>query len=161
MNGQKDSPYYLNTDLSKETAKINELIALFRKNGDQVIFIRHIEDDEDAFEDVKSGSELIAELDVQEEDIVIKKYSISPFHNTDLSIILEVIEEIVVVGALINACVRSLVSDAYDRKFAITIITDCCVAMDKETHEFTIKDIQVIRPEIKVMSSDEYLNNQS
>lgn len=154
---EKDSSYYLDSDLIEETNKINSIIEQFRKSGDKVIFLRHIEKEEDAFEENKNGSEFIDTLAIKEGDTVVKKFSISPFYNTNLEVLLKDSEEIIITGAIINACVRSLASDAYDRGFKITIIEDCCVAFDKETHDFTLKDIVSIRPEIEIMNSKDYL----
>ena len=66
------------------------------------------------------------------------------------------IKEIVICGILTNLCVRSLAQEAYDRDFQITIIKDCCVAFDAETHEFTLKDLKATREEIEFLNLNEF-----
>ena len=60
-------------------------------------------------------------------------------------------------GILTNLCVRSLVSDAYDRGFAITIVEDCCTAFDETTHNFTLKDLKTTREEIEIVKLKEFI----
>ena len=43
---------------------------------------------------------------------------------------------------------RSLIHDAYDRDFKITVVTDCCTAFDKKTQDFTFQDLKRTREEI-------------
>jgi nicotinamidase-related amidase len=66
-------------------------------------------------------------------------------------------DKIIVAGILTNLCVRSLVPDAYDRNFDVTIINDCCIAFTKEIHEFTLKDLKETRPEIQIEKLDEFI----
>jgi len=87
---------------------------------------------------------------------LITKYKISPFYRTTLQQELTGIKEIVVAGILANLCVRSLVQDAYDRDFAITVIKDCCVSLDQETQDFTFKDLKATREEIAFLDLDEF-----
>jgi nicotinamidase-related amidase len=50
-----------------------------------------------------------------------------------------------------------LAQDAYDRDFEIIVIKDCCVALDKETQEFTFKDLKATREEIEFLNADEFV----
>lgn len=52
---------------------------------------------------------------------------------------------------------RSLVQDAYDRDFDISVIKDCCVAFDEETQEFTFKDLKATREEIQFLNLNEFI----
>jgi nicotinamidase-related amidase len=47
-----------------------------------------------------------------------------------------------------NLCVRSAVSDAYDRDYHIKVVTDACVSDSTEVDRFTFKDLKKTRPEI-------------
>ncbi len=150
-----ESDYYIGNDLSVETERINKLIDWARKRNFKIIFMRHLEREEDAFKEGTKGAELIENLDVSETtDIIINKYKISSFFQTSLNQELEGIGEIYVCGGLINACVRSLACEAYDRDFQVNIVKDCCIAFDQETHDFTLKDITFVRPEIRVVESE-------
>lgn len=151
----KDSDYYVG-DLSKLIGKINQLIDHCRDNGYKVVFIRHVENDSDgAFAEGSENTELFDELHRDEDDVVVTKHAISAFYQTDLEKVLDDVDEIMVGGILTNLCVRSLVSDAYDRGFGTTIVEDCCVAMDQVTHEFTLKDLKDTREEIDIVELEE------
>jgi nicotinamidase-related amidase len=138
--------------------KTNQLVDFCRKNDYKIIFTTHIEkDSEDAFAENSENIKIIDEIEKKDLDVVIKKYKISPFFKTDLDAQLDGIEEIVVAGILTNLCVRSLVQDAYDRDFEITVIKDCCQALDIETHEFTLKDLKETREEIEILEVEEFI----
>ena len=153
----KNSDYYVG-DISEVIAKVNKLIDECRKNGFKIIFTRHIEkDSNDAFAPNSKHIKLIKGLDKKDSDIVITKYKISPFYKTSLEKELKGIKKIVVAGISTNLCVRSLVHDAYDRDFNITVIKDCCVAFDKETQEFTFKDLKATREEVQFLNLNDFL----
>lgn len=153
----KNSDYFVG-DISKLIDKINKLIDFCRGQGYKIIFIRHVEKDSDsAFKDNAPNTEIISSLNKQPSDTLITKYKISPFYQTSLETELEGIEDIVVAGILTNLCVRSTVQDAYDRDFNITVIEDCCTAMDKKTHDFTLKDLKETREEIEILKLSEFM----
>ncbi|MFH1638166.1 MAG: isochorismatase family cysteine hydrolase [Candidatus Woesearchaeota archaeon] len=153
----KDSDYFVG-DISDVIGRANRLIAFCRKEGYKIILTRHVEkDSNDAFAPDSDNVGIIADIDKKYSDIIITKHKISPFFRTDLEKELEGIEEIVACGILTNLCVRSLVQDAYDRDFKITVIKDCCVAMDKEVQEFTFKDLKDTREEIEFFNLDEFI----
>ncbi len=148
----KSSDYFLG-NISVLIKKTNKLIDFCRKNNYKIIFTKHIERDSDeAFAENSENVKIIDEINKEGSDILIKKNKVSPFYQTDLEKHLKGIDEIVIAGILTNLCVRSLAQDAYDRDFKITIIKDCCQAFDKETHNFTIKDLKATREEIKFLN---------
>ena len=152
-----NSDYYIG-DLSKVVKNANKLISYSRKQGHKIIFIRHVEkDSEGAFAEKSENTELIEGIDKRTSDTLITKYKISPFYNTTLAKELEGITEIIICGILTNLCVRSLVNDAYDRDFKITLVSDCCQAMDTETHDFTLKDIKATRPEVNIVNLEAFI----
>lgn len=152
-----NSEYYVG-DISKAIEKTNILVNWARKNEVKVIFTRHVEPGSTKeFADSSINSELIPEISRNDSDIVITKNKISPFYKTNLENELKGVDEIIIAGILTNLCVRSLVADAYDRDFGITIIDDCCLAFTKEIHQFTLKDLKETRPEIQIKKLGEFI----
>jgi nicotinamidase-related amidase len=155
----KSSEFYLG-DISETIDKTNQLIDFCRDNDYKIIFISHIEKgSKDSFEENSKNVEIIPQLNKEDSDILVKKYKISPFYQTTLKTELLGINEIVVAGILTNLCVRSLVQDAYDRDFAITVVKDCCKAFDQETQDFTFKDLKETREEIEFVDFNEFMEN--
>jgi len=152
----KSSDYFVG-DISDLIKKTNKLIDFCRAKGYKIIFTTHIEKGSDSvFAENSKNVEIIKELHKQNSDVLISKNKISPFYKTNLEKELKGIKEIVICGILTNLCVRSLAQDAYDRDFQITIIKDCCVAFDAETHEFTLKDLKATREEIEFLNLNEF-----
>lgn len=147
------SDYYVG-ELQELRAKTNRLIDQCRKEGYKIIFTKHVEEEGEAFTGERAA--LLEDMHQEAQDIVITKHRISSFYQTSLTEELEGIAEIVVCGILTNLCVRSLVQDAYDRDFSITVIQDCCIAFDEETHNFTIRDLQATREEIMFLDLDAF-----
>ena len=154
------SEYYVG-DISKQIVKLNKLINFCRSKKMPIIFITHVEpDSKKEFVAETKSVEIIDSVDFQKEDVLIKKNKISAFYKTDLEMTLKKLNvtNVLVTGILTNLCVRSFVSDAYDRGFDITVVTDTCVALSKMMHEFTIKDFKETRPEIKFLTVTKYIN---
>jgi len=153
----KKSGYYLG-DLKDLINRTNQLIELCRNQDYKIIFTQHVElNSEIEFKQGSSGVELISSLARHEDDVVIIKNKISPFYKTTLNKELKNISEIVIAGVLTNLCVRSLSQDAYDRDYEIKIIADCCQALDKKTHEFTLQDLKATREDIEIMDLKEFI----
>jgi len=153
----KNSDYFVG-DISAVIKRTNRLIDYCSSKGYKIIFTTHIEkDSEEAFAEDSENTKIISELHKKENDILIKKHKISPFYKTSLENELKGINEIVVAGILTNLCVRSVVQDAYDRDFSIIIIKDCCVSFDKQTQDFTFKDLKATRDEINFLNLDNFI----
>jgi len=151
------SEYYVG-DIGDVVKKTNKIIDFCRRRDYKIIFTKHIEKDSTfAFAQDSKNVEIIDELHKEKSDTLISKYKISPFFKTNLEQELQGVKEIVVCGILTNLCVRSLVQDAYDRGFDITLLKDCCVAFDDATQEFTFKDLKATMPEIKLANIDEFI----
>lgn len=148
----QNSDYYIGSNLEKETQNINQLISYARQNKYRIIFVKHIELEGNSFRENDESTEFIDNLLVQKDDMIIEKNKISAFHKTNLEKVLKGIDSVLVAGILTNLCVRSAVQDAYDRDFNISIVKDCCIAMTKEIHEFTLKDLKETRPEIQIVT---------
>lgn len=153
----ENSPFFV-WDISEIIIKVNKLIAFCRANDYKIIFTTHIEKgSEDSFAPNSKNIQIIDLVNKLDSDILIPKNKISPFFQTNLEENLKWIEEIVTCGILTNLCVRSLVQDAYDRDFEITVIKNCCKAFDNETQEFTFKDLKSTREEIEFVDLEEFL----
>ena len=144
------SEYYVG-DISEVLEKTKKLIEYCRSKNYKIIFTKHVEEEG---EFTGQNAEIIDELK-KDEDILIIKNKINPFYKTDLE--KHLTEEIVVCGILTNLCVRSLIQDAYDRDFKITVIKDCCVSFDQETQDFTFKDLKATREEIEFLDTNEFI----
>jgi nicotinamidase-related amidase len=152
-----ESSEYFAGDISGVIERVNRLIDSCREGGYRIIFTRHVEKaQEGPFAEGSEGSRLIPGLHRKESDTVITKHKINPFFRTGLEEELRGIERIVVAGILTNLCVRSLVEDAYDRDLKIAVIKDCCVSLDKETQDFTFRDLKATREEIEFLDLDEF-----
>lgn len=152
-----DSDYYVK-GAKGILPNTNKLIDFCRKQGYKIIFITHVEKDSTSiFAPNSKNVEIIKDIHKLPQDILITKNKISPFYKTTLEKELIGIEEIVICGILTNLCVRSLAQDAYDRDFKIKIISDCCIAMDKDTHDFTLKDLKATRDEIEILDTKNFV----
>lgn len=144
-------------DIDTEIANVNKLLAYARSKEWKIVFTTHIEADSDsAF--TGERAEIIDSVDRQDSDVLIKKNKVSAFYKTELGKELTGVDSIVVAGILTNLCVRSLVEGAYDRDLDITVVKDACVASDKETQEFTFKDLKATREEIEFVDTEDFLN---
>lgn len=153
----ENSDYYIG-DVSKLIENTNRLIDFCRRQAYKIIFIAHVEADSDgAFAPGSKNVAIIEGLDKLEGDVVIEKNKISPFYNTSLEDELAGIDSIVVAGILTNLCVRSTVQDAYDRDFDITVVTDCCQALDRQIHDFTLRDLKETREEVQLVRVEEFV----
>jgi nicotinamidase-related amidase len=156
----KDSDYYAGNlvPLIKNT---NRLLDFARKSGFKIIFITHIEKDStSAFKENSTNVQIISKINKLDSDILIKKYKISPFYKTSLESELVGIKRVIVSGILTNLCVRSTISDAYDRGFEVVVIKDCCKAFDNKTHEFTISDLKSTREEVEFLNLKEFISKK-
>jgi len=152
------SSEYFVGDIKSMIERTNGVIDFCRAQGDKIIFTTHVEKDSDgAFAEGTNQVEIVSNLHKEAHDTLITKNKISPFYKTKLETELVGVEQIVVCGILTNLCVRSLVQDAYDRDFSIIVLKDCCVALDDETHVFTLKDLKETRPEVVVETSYDFL----
>lgn len=157
------SDYFVG-DISGKIARLNKLIWFCRKKNIPIIFTTHIEPGSvDAFAAGTNKVKIIKGIDFQEgKDTLIKKHKISPFFKTNLEKKLKALKasELIITGILTNLCVRSLVSDAYDRGYKITVIKDACTALSDKAHEFTLQDLKDTRPEIEFLNAGEFMNKR-
>ncbi|MFH1752247.1 MAG: isochorismatase family cysteine hydrolase [archaeon] len=146
-------------NLSTQIEKLNKLISYCRKKEIPIIFTQHLELDSDG-EFSGKNAEIIPLVDFQpEKDFLITKNKVSSFYKTSLESKLKELKvtELIITGILSNLCVRSAVSDAFDRDFKITVITDSCVSFSQEVQDFTFKDLKETRPEISFKTVEEFI----
>ncbi|MEI7604021.1 MAG: isochorismatase family cysteine hydrolase [bacterium] len=153
------SDYFIGSDLQNYIKNINSILDFSRESGYKIIFIRHIEKDSaSSFIENDDSTEILSGINLKKSDIVIDKYNISSFYKTELEKELIDVKNVLVTGILTNLCVRMFVEEAYDRKFGITIVEDCCTTFSEKIHSYTIKDLQITRPEINVTTLDNLIN---
>lgn len=157
----RKSEYYLG-NLRTCIAAAKRIAEEARRKGITVIYTRHIEPSPTkAFKRGSRNSEIVGELSPGRSDFVITKSRISPFYRTRLEALLKRrgIKSIAVAGIMTNLCVRSTVSDAYDRDMEVTLVRDACSSGSKKTDSFTFKDIKSTRPEVKIVSSTSFIRS--
>ena len=155
-----DSPYFIG-GIDDTIDNVNELIKYCRQNKYKIIFTRHIEEDsEESWQPGSENVEIIKTINKKDIDTLITKNKINPFYGTKLDQELSLVTEIVVCGVLSNLCVRSLIEDAYDREFDITVIKDCCLAYEMEVQEFTWDDLKNTRPEINFINLEDLIKDK-
>jgi len=151
----KNADDYLG-NLAKLIGKTNKLIDVCRSKNYKIIFTQHIAGAKGPFAQNSEGIKIISKLNKMKSDSLVTKHKVSPFYQSSLDKELKGIKEIIVAGILTNMCVRSLVQDAYDRDFDITVVQDCCVTYSKEVQKFTFKDLKETRPEVKFVSLENF-----
>lgn len=80
------------------------------------------------------GTNLIAAIDAQPGDLVLRKPRVSPFHNTALESLLRTqgVETVALAGVSTEHVVLAGARDAHDRDLKVTILTDCCASATDE-----------------------------
>lgn len=153
----KKSDYYLG-QFKAQLRNARLLVDYFHEKKWSVIFTRHVEiSSTTAFAEGAKGTQIASDLKVGASDSVLTKNKISPFYHTDLEKILmeQQPDELVIAGIMTNLCVRSAVSDAYDRGYRIKVVTDACVSDSVDVDKFTFKDLKKTRPEVEFVKTRE------
>ncbi len=157
----RKSDYYIGR-LNPAIAVAKRVLAAAREKGFVVIYTQHIEPEPTvAFKRGTKGAAIIDGLSPVKTDKVVVKNRISPFYRTGLDsfIAKRRIREIAVCGIMTNLCVRSTVSDAYDRDISVTVISDACASDSARTDRFTFDDIRRTRPEVRIITSREFIRS--
>jgi nicotinamidase-related amidase len=131
------------------------LIQYAREMGYKIIFVKH-QESAGHFSPDNPLSEIIEDLQPQENDTIIAKYKISSFYETTLEKELQGIENIVVAGIPTNLCVRMFVEEAYDRGFNVVLIEDICQTYNDKLQDFTLDDLNESRPELDIVRLDQF-----
>lgn len=143
-----------------------EFLRRYRESGRTPIFVRaqhheHTVSDEwsrryDRPRDMScvagsEGAEIVPELEVKEEDPVVTKHRYSGFFNTDLDTYLSTndVSRVLFGGVGTNVCVAATLFGAYDRDYAVTMLSDCSGSGEAELHEMTLRNVESHFGEVK------------
>lgn len=125
-----DSPMF---DLDGVIERINSLTSIFRKRGDQVIFIQHDGSSEEFCMPGTEGFEILPALLVEENDLLISKTANDSFYKTKLQEQLDHfdIEELIITGISTDFCVDATIKSALAKDYSVTIISNAHTTDDK------------------------------
>ncbi|MFC4987045.1 cysteine hydrolase family protein [Saliphagus infecundisoli] len=135
---------------------IADLVARAREAGARIVYTRDVHPPEqfegthsyDEFdrwgEHVLEGSwdaELLAELDVRDDDLVVEKHTYDAFYDTELEGWLDArgIRNLVICGTLANVCVLHTAGSAGLRDFRTVLVSDCIGAIEDEHREYALE----------------------
>lgn len=87
------------------------------------------------------GTQFHDDLDVQDEDFIIRKHRVSPFYSTDLETLLSAnnIERLVLCGVATSMAIIACARDAHDRDYQVTVVEDACASRLEGTHEMALE----------------------
>jgi nicotinamidase-related amidase len=90
------------------------------------------------------GTQVHPDLGQQPADFDIVKHRVSPFHGTNLEVILRThdVRRIYCSGISTNAVVQAAVREGHDRDYEMVLLEDGCCALSAEEHESAIKLLQ-------------------
>jgi nicotinamidase-related amidase len=90
------------------------------------------------------GTQVHPDLGQQPGDFDIVKHRVSPFHGTNLDLILRThgVRRIYCSGISTNAVVQAALREGHDRDYEMVLLEDCCCALSVEEHESAIKLLQ-------------------
>ena len=132
-------------DFLEELTLMENIIKDFKSDGRPVIFVRHLDDEEESpLYKGSSGSELHSSLK-EYADYVIEKKTPSSFFNTNLSVVLEElgIKQLFITGFNTEFCCMFTAISAFDRGFEVTFIENATGTVNTgETYETQDLDIR-------------------
>ncbi|MBT33890.1 MAG: isochorismatase [Thalassobius sp.] len=106
-----------------EVSKNNSMFSGFKER------LNHLE--------VEEISKIHAEIEPEPEDIIVKKHRISAFSGNDLEMILRAsnINHLVLTGVATSGVILSTFTEAFDKDYSLTVISDACKDRDDEVHK--------------------------
>lgn len=149
---REDGALYVGTKGKEIISFIQEKIKEFREKDYPIIYIcdNHEKDDKEflmfpshCIANTK-GSEIIHELEVKENDKIIRKRRYSAFYGTDLDLYLreKEVDEIFLVGVCTNICVLYTGADGRNINYKVSIYKDGVASFDERAHEFALKEAE-------------------
>jgi nicotinamidase-related amidase len=90
------------------------------------------------------GTQVHPDLGQQPTDFDIVKHRVSPFHGTDLDLILRThgVRRIYCSGISTNAVVQAAVREGHDRDYEMVLLEDCCCASSAEEHAGAVESLR-------------------
>ncbi len=138
--------------------KVNKLLNVARKNNWLIIWIIVGFDKNYLEANIKSpifskakanqallrdswGTEILSDLEYDDNELIICKNAVNPFHATNLEHVLRANEvtEVFLAGVSTEVAVNSCARDAHDRGYLVNVISDCCASGNIENHNATLK----------------------
>ena len=142
QNDYFDNGAYPLSNASMAAKNIQDVLNKFRAERDLVVFIKHINLNENAafFRPNTVGSEIYNEIEPIEGEKVIIKHTPNSFRDTELHQFLQSqkIEQLVIVGMMTQHCVDTTVRAAYDLGYTNIVLHDCCATRDLVFRDETI-----------------------
>ena len=89
------------------------------------------------------GTEVHPDLAPQAQDFDFVKHRVSPFHGTNLDLVLRTqnVTRIYCSGISTNAVVQATVREGHDRDYEMIVLEDCCCAMSGSEHAASIESL--------------------
>lgn len=83
------------------------------------------------------------EVGFDDSDYLLAKHRVSAFSNPELVKLLNKLEvtELIVAGVATDLAVSSIVFDAHDLDYQVTVVADSCAAANQTDHDFTLKQV--------------------
>ncbi|MGI6344949.1 MAG: cysteine hydrolase family protein [Bacillota bacterium] len=149
---EKEGALYVGQEGEELIPFINQKIQEFRQAGAPIIFIADSHEEDDSEFDMfqphcitgTPGSDIVAALDVQPGDRVIRKRRYSAFFGTDLDITLRErgVDELYLVGVCTNICVLYTAADARNLGYTVNIYRDGVASFDQAAHDFALSEAE-------------------
>lgn len=135
---------------------VNEVIEMGRNAGASIVFTRDVHPPEQ-FEDphyydeferwgehvIKGtwGAELVADLDVRDEDHVVVKHTYDAFYRTDLEgyLATHAIDDLLICGTLANVCVLHTAGSAGLRDYRPVVVQDALGFIEEEHRKYAVE----------------------
>lgn len=163
-------------DPSSLVANVNRITAAARRAGEMVIWVRmvyaSVEDvgllaergpgiANHALREGSWGAELLADLQVDEQDAEVTKTRFSAFYRTTLEAMLRRagVRRLIVAGVRTDFCVESTVRDAFFRDFHVTVAADAVSGYSDQLQAYHDNSLKVMGTVFAdVMSTQEILH---
>ncbi|KPJ72259.1 hypothetical protein AMJ52_06925 [candidate division TA06 bacterium DG_78] len=145
----KTSSAYVSSS-SALLVKIQQLIDVFNKRKQPIVFTRHIDTEDsmmrrwwrDNIEEHDPMSEIIDDFDTNQ-GMVLAKHQYDAFFDTALDDYLrkKSIQQVVICGVLTNLCCETTARSAFMRGFEVYFVTDGTATYKQEMHDATILNL--------------------
>jgi nicotinamidase-related amidase len=90
-----------------------------------------------------SGTQVVADLEPQDAEIVVVKRRVSAFTGSDLEVVLRAaeVDHLVLSGVATSGVVLSTLREAADRDYRLTVLADACADRDPEVHRVLLEKV--------------------